>query len=160
MKKLMNFINGLAGIMLAVFFVFIGLDVVTRSVLHNSITWLNEGSTLSFICMALLASAVGFIDDIHYKVSIFPEKIEKKLDKFLFALEVVCGVVFGALLVWQGTLYVKTCMKSFSPALGIRMSYLTAIIPVCGIIIILAMAYRVYLRRVKAGSKNGEEEER
>ena len=78
MKKLMELINTLSGIMLAIFFVFVGLDVFSRSVLHNSITWLNEGSTLSFICMALLASAVGFIDDIHYKVSIFPEKWESK----------------------------------------------------------------------------------
>lgn len=145
MRKLMEFINSLAGVMLAVFFVFVGLDVFTRSVLHSSITWLNEGSTLSFICMALLASAVGFIDDIHYKVSVFPKRFEERIEKLLFVVEMVCVLLFGALLIYEGLGYVEYCSKSFSPALGIRMSYLTAIIPVCGAVIILAVIYRIYL---------------
>lgn len=159
MRKLMEFINGLAGVMLAVFFVFVGLDVFTRSVLNSSVTWLNEGSTLSFICMALLASAVGFIDDIHYKVSIFPEKFEKHIEKLLLVVEMICVTAFGGLLVYEGVRYAKYCAKSFSPALGIRMSYLTAIIPICGTVIILAVIYRIYLHHVNPSAQDQEKED-
>lgn len=158
MKRLMECINGLAGMMLAFFFVLVGLDVLFRSVLHSSVTWMNEGSTLSFICMALLASAVGFIDDIHYKVSVFPERIEKKLDGVLFGVEMVSVLLFGGLLVYEGLRYVKNCAKSFSPALGIRMSYLTSMIPVCGVVILLAVIYRCWLR-MDAKKRGAEKKE-
>ena len=147
MKKLMDLIGSFSGLLLAMFFVLVALDVLARNVLKISLPWISEASTFAFIWMTLMSSVVGFIEDKHYKVSIFSEQFELKMDGILFGVEVLSVLIFAGLLVWQGINFTIVSASRTSAALGIPMNYMVCAIPLCGAGIILAMLYRVYLRK-------------
>jgi len=144
MKKLAGFVNALAGIFLAVFLIFVALDVFMRNVLCIPISWLNEGSTFAFMWMTFISGAAAFYKDIHYKISLFPEKIEK----FLISFELLSVLTFGIVLFWQGIKFFKVNEMSFSSALGLKMSNIVVVLPLCSLGIIIF----VYARARKAFS--------
>ena len=148
MKKLAGFVNALAGIFLAVFLIFVALDVFMRNVLCIPISWLNEGSTFAFMWMTFISGAAAFYQDTHYKISLFPEKIEKKIEKFLISFELLSVLTFGIVLFWQGIKFFKVNEMSFSSALGLKMSNIVVVLPLCSLGIIIF----VYARARKAFS--------
>ncbi len=147
MKKFMGCIAACSGILLALFFVLVALDVFARNVLKVSLPWVSEASTFAFIWMTLISSVAAFIEDKHYKVSIFSEAFEKRAEPLLFAVEWLSVVVFAGLLVWQGVNFTRVSAMRFSTALGFRMDAMVCIIPICGACIILAMLHRLFLYR-------------
>ncbi len=154
MKKLMDIISGLSGILLCVFFVFVALDVFCRSVLHVPVVWFNEGSTFLFMWMAFISGSIAFFEDTHYKINLFPEKFEKKIDFFLSVCEAVFTVIFAGILLWQGIKFVQYGTMKFSPALGINMSYVILVLPLCAAIILIGILYR-FLMMIKGRRKGG-----
>jgi TRAP-type C4-dicarboxylate transport system permease small subunit len=141
MKKLASLVKAFAGILLVLFLIFVAFDVFMRNVLRIPITWLNEGSTFAFMWMTFISGAVAFYEDIHYKISLFPEKIEKKVEKFLISFELLSVLTFGVVLFWQGIKYFKVNEMSFSPSLGLKMSNIVVVLPLCSLgIIIFACA--------------------
>ena len=162
MKKLMGFFSGFAGILLFIFFIFVVFDVFFRSVLQIPIVWLNEGSVYLFMWMAFISGGLAFFYDTHYKLNLFSEKFEKKIDFLLTILEAISVMVFAGILIWQGIQFVLYSTMKYSPALGMNMGFITSVLPLCGIICFLGIVYRFWTmwkaHKLGLKHKGGEKE--
>jgi TRAP-type C4-dicarboxylate transport system permease small subunit len=158
MKKLMNLFSVLSGIMLAIFFVFVIFDVFFRSALHIPIVWLNEGSTYRCMWMAFISGGVAFFEDLHFKINLFSEKFEKRIDFFLLTCETIFSILFATVLMWQGIKFLRYCTMKYTPALGINMAAIVSVLPLCSFIIIVGIIYR-YTLTIMARKMEGKEKQ-
>lgn len=145
MKKLMNAIAALSGILLMLFFVLVAVDVLARNIIKHSMPWISEASTFAFIWMTLMSSVVAFIEDKHFKVTIFSEKTEQRFGGLLFTTEAASVLVLGSIFIWEGIKFTQVSAARLSAALNIPMNYMVCAIPISGVLIVLAMIYRIYL---------------
>ncbi|TLP47016.1 MULTISPECIES: TRAP transporter small permease [Cohaesibacter] len=121
-------------VMLAIIF----LQVITRYIFGFSFEWSEELARFLFVWVVFLGSALIMGEDGHLAVELLPRILNGTKPGFLLNLFInACGYVFILLLIVQGWKMTETMTFQTSPGLGLSMSYVYAIMPLSGILMLM-----------------------
>lgn len=144
LKKVSAVMEKILHIMVAVSFtILIGacvLQVFTRFVLNNSLSWTEELARYAFIWSNLLGAAICTEKCSHATVTAITDILPEKVQTVLKILVNLLVVLIAFVLVKYGWKVVMSTRMQLSPALRISMSYVYASAPVCGILIMFYAA--------------------
>ena len=138
MKKLVTKILEIVCIVLFVFITIIGTyQIVTRYVFDSPSTVSEELLTYSFTWLALLAAAFVFGKREHMRMGYFADKLSPMGRFILSIISELLILLFAAIvLVYGGVSITRLTATQITASLGVPMSYIYIILPVCGIITI------------------------
>lgn len=117
---------------------------ITSRILGYSIIWTSDVATFLFAWMAFLGSAVAVRDNDHFIVDVFPAKM--KTFWFNLALNVLAlaaQFIIGYIMFRYGLDFVKSMDLRLSYSLGIKLSYITVVVPISGFLVLLATVERI-----------------
>ena len=156
MANIKNGLNKILELICCVLFVFITVvgtyQIVVRYVFNNPSTVSEELLTYSFTWLALLAAALVFGKKDHMRVSFIADKFEGKSAIILGIVTELITLVFAALvLIYGGTSITQLTTTQITASLGINMSYIYMILPLCGTIIVIYNILNIleYLKKLK-----------
>ena len=142
MTNIKNVMNKILEFICSVLFIFITCvgtyQIVVRYVFNNPSTVSEELLTYSFTWLALLAAALVFGKKDHMRVSFIADKIEGKSALVLGIITELIILIFSVLvLIYGGFSITKLTTTQITASLGINMSYIYMILPICGVIIVI-----------------------
>ena len=149
MSKLKNILNKFLEIVCSVLFAFITCvgtyQIVVRYVFNSPSTVSEELLTYSFTWLALLAAALVFGKKDHMRMSFIADKFDGKKAELLIMLFAALVLVYG------GASITKLTTTQITASLGINMSYIYMILPICGVIIVIYSILNIleYVGRLK-----------
>ncbi len=121
-------------VMLAVIF----MQVITRYIFGFSFEWSEELARFLFVWVVFLGSALIMGEEGHLAVELLSRLLKGTKPGFVLNLFInACGYVFIFLLIVQGWKMTETMTFQTAPGLGISMSYVYAIMPLSGILMLL-----------------------
>ncbi len=121
-------------VMLAVIF----MQVITRYIFGFSFEWSEELARFLFVWVVFLGSALIMGEEGHLAVELLPRILKGTKPGFLLNLFInACGYVFIFILIVQGWKMTETMTFQTAPGLGISMSYVYAIMPLSGVLMLL-----------------------
>jgi len=142
MDKLLNIVRKslywISVTSMMVMLVIIFFQVVTRYLFGHSFEWSEEIARFLFVWVVFLGSALIMGESGHLAVRMLPEHFKDRT--FGFVLEIFinfCSYAFILMLIIQGSKMTSTMTFQTAPALGISMSWIYAIIPASGILMLL-----------------------
>ena len=112
------------------------LQVFTRFVLNNSLSWTEELARYAFIWSNLLGAAICTQKSSHATVTAITDALPKKVQTVLKIAVNLIIILVAYVLVRYGWKVVMSTRMQLSPALRISMSYVYASAPVCGVLVI------------------------
>ena len=132
-------------------------QVVTRYGFGYTPVWSEELARYLFVYVVFLGSALIMGESGHLSVEFLPTHFKGTIvGKLLNLLSLVCGYLFVAILLTQGTKMVQIMTFQESAALDMSMSYIYAVIPV-GATLMLLYLIRDTIRFVKGEEIKHEE---
>jgi TRAP-type C4-dicarboxylate transport system permease small subunit len=121
-------------VMLAVIF----MQVITRYIFGFSFEWSEELARFLFVWVVFLGSALIMGEEGHLAVELLPRILKGTKPGFVLNLFInACGYVFIFILIVQGWKMTETMTFQTAPGLGISMSYVYAIMPLSGVLMLL-----------------------
>ena len=119
------------------------LQVFSRYVIGNAITWTDECARYCYIWLDILGAAVLVYQGGHAVVDILSKKLKglaKKIhDTFCYVVLGYMGVIFAAF----GYKLCQVTIAQKSPALKLPMGLVYGVLPICGVLIGLFTVNRV-----------------
>lgn len=156
MSKLKNILNKFLEIVCSVLFAFITCvgtyQIVVRYVFNSPSTVSEELLTYSFTWLALLAAALVFGKKDHMRMSFIADKFDGKKAILIGIVSELLIMLFAALvLVYGGASITKLTTTQITASLGVNMSYIYMILPICGVIIVIYSILNIleYVGRLK-----------
>lgn len=142
MSVFKNILNKFLEVICSVLFAFITAigtyQIVVRYVFNSPSTVSEELLTYLFTWLALLAAALVFGKKDHMRMSFVADKFKGKKAIFMGIVSELLIMIFAVLvLVYGGASITKLTATQITASLGINMSYIYMIIPICGVIITL-----------------------
>lgn len=142
MQNLKNALNKVLEVICIVLFAFITIvgtyQIVTRYVFNAPSTISEELLTFSFTWMSFLAAALVFGKREHMRMEFIADKFKGKAGIILSIVSEIIVLVFSLLvLVYGGTAITKLTTLQVTASLGVPMSYIYAIVPVSGVLILI-----------------------
>ena len=132
-------------------------QVITRYGFGYTPEWSEELARYLFVYVVFLGSALIMGESGHLAVEFLPNHFKGTfVGKLLKLLYLVCGYLFVAILLTQGTKMAQVMSFQTSPGLDISMSYIYAVIPVSGSLMLLYLI-RDTLRFLKGEDVKNEE---
>lgn len=133
-------------VMLAIIF----LQVITRYCFGHTFEWSEELARFLFVWVVFLGSALIMGEGGHLAVQLLPSRLQGKAAGLVLEVFVnLCSYAFIALLMVQGAKMTSIMTFQTSPGLGLPMSYVYAIMPLSGALMLLYLA-KDTVRIVKA----------
>lgn len=143
MEALRKFIyHTTAGLFCAILML-IGYAVVSRYILNDSSTWVEEMIRFGFIWMFFLGMGEVTRTGSHLALDMLPGFLTGKTRKALDILIEVANIAFFSIMVWYSWRVALINMKQKTPALLIPYGWIYMAIPVGGAIMILFAAQRI-----------------
>lgn len=138
-KEKMTKILEIVSIALFAFITIVGTyQIITRYVFNSPSTKSEELLTYSFTWLALLAAALVFGKRDHMRMEFLADKIKGKASVTLSIISEVIVLIFSTLvLVYGGFQITKLTALQSTASLGVPMSYIYVIVPICGILIVI-----------------------
>jgi len=113
-------------------------QVITRYIFGFSFEWSEELARFLFVWVVFLGSALIMGEDGHLAVELLPSLLKGSKPGFVLNMLInLCGYAFIFILIIQGWKMTETMTFQTSPGLGISMSYVYAIMPISGILMLL-----------------------
>jgi len=106
----------------------------------EALTWSEELSCFLLVLASLLGAAVAFKRGSHIAVTFLTQKLPRGLQKGMAVLVNLLGILFFAIVATYGAVLMKTEASQTTPAMMISMSWIYAMYPVLGAVIILHLA--------------------
>lgn len=103
----------------------------------EALTWSEELSCFLLVLASLLGAAVAFKRGSHIAVTFVTQKLPPSLQKGMALLVNLLGILFFAIVAYYGAVLMKTEASQTTPAMMISMSWIYAMYPVLGAVIIL-----------------------
>lgn len=140
MLKFSKYVDRLAGFMIIVIFsVMIFsciLQVFTRFVLNDSLSWTEELARFTFIWANLLGASICVKNNKHARITALFDNFSSKMKKYVSLLIQVLIITMASVMVVQGFTLMEMTSTQLSAALKMQMSLVYLAIPVSGIFII------------------------
>ena len=127
------------------------IQVVSRAI-HYTVIWTSDVATFLFVWLAFLGAAVAVRDDDHFIVDAKMKTFSFNLALNLLALATELAI--GFVMLRYGVDFVKSMSLRLSYSLGVQMSYIVAVVPISGGLIILGGLERL----LKIGKISREQE--
>lgn len=149
MIKLKKCIIAALEVICAGMFVFITVvgtyQIVTRYVFNSPSTVSEELLTYSFTWLALLAAALVFGKREHMRMGFFADKLSPKPLKFVYVLSELLVILFAVLvMIYGGVSITRLTMTQITASLGLPMSAIYIIVPICGVLISILSVINIY----------------
>ncbi len=106
----------------------------------EALTWSEELSCFLLVLASLLGAAVAFKRGSHIAVTFVTQKLPPGLQKGMAVLVNLLGILFFAIVARYGAVLMRTEASQTTPAMMISMSWIYAMYPVLGAVIILHLA--------------------
>lgn len=117
--------------------VMVSLQVITRYVFHNSISFSEELARFMFIWSVAIGSSLALRKRSHVKVTLFLDALPKKAGTTLKIISETLALIFFLLLLIFGLVMVFETTGQTSPALGLSMSFVYLAIPLSGFLLLV-----------------------
>lgn len=156
MSKVKNVLTKFLEFVCCLLFAFITVvgtyQIVVRYVFNSPSTVSEELLTYSFTWLALLAAALVFGKKDHMRMSFIADKFKGKKAVFMGIVSELLIMLFaGLVLVYGGASITKLTTTQITASLGVNMSYIYMILPICGVIIVLYSIMNIaeYISKLK-----------
>ena len=131
-------LSSLCAVVFAAMVVIGSYQIITRFVFRNPSTVSEELLTYSFTWMALLASAYVFGKRDHMRMGFMADKLNAGGQKILNIFsEILIMILAGSVMIYGGVTIMDLTMTQSTASLGIPMGVVYAIIPLCGVLIVV-----------------------
>ncbi len=110
-------------------------QVVSRYVLGSPSSWTDELATLLMIWVACLGASLGFIQHAHLGIDYFVLQLPLRAATLVrLSGQIMIGFFAAAVLIYGGVELVRLTLRTgqVSPALGLKMGFVYAAIPLSG----------------------------
>ncbi len=138
-RRILNLSLGwLLAVMMAVAALNVLLQVFTRYVLNNPVSFTEEVARYLLVWISLLGAAYAAGNKAHLAIDLLSTKLTGTPGRILDTVVNALIIVFALLaLVIGGWMYVGDMLSrgQTSPALGIRVGFLYTSVPICGLLI-------------------------
>lgn len=124
-----------AKIVLLIIVFIVSAQVISRKFLQSSIVWSEEVALLFMVWMAFISMGIGVEKKLHISISMFYDMFPKKLQWLLEKINYIVVFLFGIILMYYGSLLVKSTMTSTLPATKWPAGMLYLMMPVGGLFI-------------------------
>ena len=167
MLRLKSIMTRILEIICVIMFVFITVvgtyQIVTRYVFNSPSTVSEELLTYSFTWLAVLAAALVFGKREHMRMGFLADKLRPGGLKFVYVLSELLAILFAALvMIYGGVSITKLTMTQVTASLGIPMSAIYVIIPICGVFTVIFSIINIYQiikdNNIKPISRTDEDE--
>lgn len=116
----------------------VGLQVLTRNVLHYPMIWTGDVAQLLFAWLIFIGAALGLRRGVHYTVEVLPmDNPVLRIGTFWIGFVASLGVVY--LMVWHGWTLANIRASGTVQSLGISRFWMFAPFPVSGLLMLLFM---------------------
>ncbi|MGN1317659.1 MAG: TRAP transporter small permease [Lachnospirales bacterium] len=144
-----DFLNKALEILCIILFIFITIigtyQIVTRYVFNSPSTISEELLTYSFTWLALFAAALVFGKREHMRMGYFAGRMSDKTQKNLEIISEILIFLFSAIvLVYGGISITNLTSTQITASLGVPMSYIYVILPICGVIIMIYSIINIF----------------
>lgn len=149
MKKfsfLCRFEEVLGAIFLTIMLTIAFLNVITRYIFKYSMAFTEELTLYLFVWITLLGTSLAFKDGTNVSLTIFYNKFNKKLRKYLYLIATLCTIIFFTGLAYWGTIEVteEIGMNVLTEAIEIPVWLFTISMPIVAIFTILRTLIKTY----------------
>ena len=118
--------------------------VFMRYVMLNSISWSEEAIRYMAVWMTFLGVASASWLDEHMDMNLFDTIPSETFQRFHRAFLHLLAAVFGAIVLWQGSIYVTLNGMQTAPTTGLAMAWIYSAIPVGGLLVVLVSLVKIY----------------
>jgi len=113
------------------------LQVFTRYVLNNSLSWTEELSRFCFIWVNILGATVCLRNNSHARVTALTDLLPVKVQKFLGYFSKIIVVIVACVMMIEGIRVIQAVSSQISPALMWPMPIIYSSVPIGGFVILL-----------------------
>ncbi len=161
LEKVEKYADRIAGFLIVIIFsimiISCILQVYTRYVLNDSLSWTEELARYTFIWANLLAASFCVKNNSHAKVTaifdLFPSGIQKYMN---FVIQILIMIMAGVM-INQGIKMLLVTKTQLSPAIGMNMSLVYLAIPVSGVFIIFYSLINLIKTAVSKGVRGAND---
>jgi len=121
------------------------IQIFARAFMANPFLWTEELSRFLFIWYCFLGSAYVLKKKAHLSIDYFYRKHSKKTQFIIDIFIQAMSVYFGYILLRYGFKMMQLTTMQKSPVLRLQMSYMYAVLPVVGVLFIIAGVNEVIL---------------
>lgn len=154
-EKIDKFINVVVITLIALIIIVVFIQVFSRYVLNNPLTWSEELARYLFIWITFLASVVVFRENGHmsvdFIVTLFPHKIRVLVD--LIGKAII--TIFLITILYVSPNIITITFKQLSPTLSVPMGVIYLAFPVSLGLMLLELIFRILLFDPNAIKKVG-----
>ncbi len=146
LDKLTHVIAFLAGLAMVGLVAITGWQVWGRYVLNDTPTWAERLALLLILVVALPLAAVGLRENFHLGIAVFMEALPKRVQRVVAVLNTVLLGLFGlAMAIYSWQLVAGTWNRKI-PLLGVPQAFQYLPLVVCGALIVIFMAERLWFQ--------------
>lgn len=145
MKRLLNVLENLGGLLLAVMVFLVVYQVIARYIFSSPPAWTEELARYFMIWSTLVISAVLVLDRDHIRMDYFVELLPKNIQKPVNAVTNVIISILMIALFFSGIELIKTSISvtQKSPGAGIPMYYIYTVIPFVAVLMFVAQIQNI-----------------
>ena len=118
-------------------------QVFTRYILGFTPRWSEETCVILMIWLGFIATAIGVKKGTHLSISAVVNLFPKKAQKIIFYFDELAVMLFGIIIFIYGKQLSADTMSSTLPATQLPSGVLYAVLPVCGVMIIIYTIIRI-----------------
>jgi TRAP-type C4-dicarboxylate transport system permease small subunit len=130
-------VNGVIVVMLFCMFIVVLIQVFTRFVLNNPLSWTEEIARYLMVWMGFLGTAVGLKYGLHMSLDIITNKTTGNFKLILHLVGNLLTLIIGLLFLIYGYRLMLQGRNRLSMALQFKMEYVFLAFPVSGVLIIV-----------------------
>lgn len=127
-RKVMNAIEGISAVLLALIILVICLQTFCRYVIFKSLSWSEELSRYSFIIMMGWGFSAAIANDNLLRIDMIDKYLTGNIKTFARILYSMLGVFVCGFIVFYLPGIVQIGSYSYSPAMGIKMSHMYLVV--------------------------------
>ncbi len=143
-KTLDHILNALAGASFLAMVLLTCWQVFTRYVLKNPSPWSEELVSYLFAWTSLMGAALITGERGHMNIPLLAERLGPGAQRALGIFSEAVAAVFSAvLLVYGGVRITRLAMGQMTSSLGVAVGVFYAVLPVCGVLIVLYTALNI-----------------
>lgn len=146
--KIINIFNKCLEVICIFIFAFIvvvgSYQIITRYVFNSPSTTSEELLTYSFTWLALLSAALVFGKREHMAMTFLYDKMSQGTRKILSIINEILVLIFAVIvLIYGGISITRLTATQVTASLGIPMSYVYVVVPLCGFITVLYSIFNI-----------------
>ena len=133
-------------VLMSVLVLSISWQVASRYFLRDPSSWTEELARFALIWAGLLGAVYAYRTHAHVGIDLLARHLQPPGRRLLEMVSAICVIVFSlaVILIGGGNLVLLTAeLEQTSAALGIQMAWVYAVIPVCGVLLILYALYDI-----------------